>query len=454
MSTRQARTADKSTNDKHTRILKALLQKPGNKFCVDCRKKVKSVDLDSWTVEQVENMIKWGNEKANMYWEARLPERNIPNESTSGIDPWIRSKYEHKQFAQKGGLPDPSELGPIDEAMLMDLYGKAEPDTRVRAHMNRSSESSGGFNGMIAPPPANPTRSSFPKRPTSSGVQGADLFSIGQRTTPAKASPTPVQEDFFGLNDPVPAPAPAQKAANPAPSSAAQDLFSMTTSVSTPVAPAGNAAAVAPAKAGSSDWKTNIMSLYGSQSSSPKPNSNNSNGFGQSAGFGQLQGMDAFGFGQAPAQQQQQQQQVHNPWGNDDGFGAMQQASATSNSSFDAFGTNSNQNNGFGGNNNNSNNGFGGFSNQNNGFGGANNNSNNNNGGFGAFHNGGFGGAQNNNNNGGFGGANNNNNNSSMPQGGDLFNLLAGAARSPTATTQNNNNSNKNSGAFGDLSWN
>lgn len=40
---------------------------------------------------------------------------------TSGIDPWIRSKYEHKQFAQKGGLPDPSELGPIDEAMLMDL---------------------------------------------------------------------------------------------------------------------------------------------------------------------------------------------------------------------------------------------------------------------------------------------------------------------------------------------
>ncbi|KAG0350333.1 hypothetical protein BG005_010141, partial [Podila minutissima] len=151
MSTRHARTADKSTNDKHTRILKALLQKPGNKFCVDCRKKdprwasfnlgcfmcircsgvhrsmgthiskVKSVDLDSWTAEQVENMIKWGNEKANMYWEARLPESSIPNENTSGIDPWIRSKYEWKQFTNKGPLPDPSELGPIDEAMLMDL---------------------------------------------------------------------------------------------------------------------------------------------------------------------------------------------------------------------------------------------------------------------------------------------------------------------------------------------
>lgn len=41
--------------------------------------------------------------------------------STSGIDPWIRSKYEYKQFATKGPVPDPSELGSIDEAMLMDL---------------------------------------------------------------------------------------------------------------------------------------------------------------------------------------------------------------------------------------------------------------------------------------------------------------------------------------------
>ena len=41
---------------------------------------MKSVDLDTWTVEQVESMIKWGNEKANMYWEARLPESSIPNE--------------------------------------------------------------------------------------------------------------------------------------------------------------------------------------------------------------------------------------------------------------------------------------------------------------------------------------------------------------------------------------
>ncbi|GJJ73076.1 stromal membrane-associated protein [Entomortierella parvispora] len=441
MSTRFARTADKTSNDKHTRILKALLQKPGNKYCVDCRKKdprwasfnlgcfmcircsgvhrsmgthiskVKSVDLDSWTVDQVENMIKWGNEKANMYWEARLPENSIPNENTSGIDPWIRTKYEHKQFARKGPFPDPSELGPIDEAMLMDLYGKTETHSRPTAHMSRSSESSGSFTGMIAPPPSNPTRSTFPKKPTSSGVQGADLFSIGQ---PASSKPAaPAQEDFFGLNDPAPAPTPAAQkpAAKPAQTTATQDLFAMTTPVASSPA---NGSQAAPAKpAGNADWKSSILSLYGNQSSSPRPNQNQASfGMGQpqqqqpSAQFGQLQGMSAFGFGQAPAHQsptfqpqvpQQQQQQPQNPWGNDDGFGAMQ--SGPSSSTFDSFASGSN-NNGFG---------------------------------TGAPAN------------------NNNRNSNGMPQGGDFFNMIAGAARSPTSPPQS---SNKNNSAFGDLSWN
>lgn len=39
MATRSARTVDKTINDKHARILKVLLHKPENKFCVDCRRK-------------------------------------------------------------------------------------------------------------------------------------------------------------------------------------------------------------------------------------------------------------------------------------------------------------------------------------------------------------------------------------------------------------------------------
>ncbi|KAF9362085.1 hypothetical protein BGX26_004170 [Mortierella sp. AD094] len=427
MSTRHARTADKSTNDKHTRILKALLQKPENKFCVDCRKKVKSVDLDSWTVEQVENMIKWGNEKANMYWEARLPASSVPNESTSGIDPWIRSKYEHKQFARKGSLPDPSELGPIDEAMLMELYGKSESHLKPQAQMNRSAASSGSFSGALTPPPSNPTRSSFPKKPASSGLQGADLFSIGQQPSPSKAPAA--QIDFFGLNDPVPAQAAPVQSTKAATNTPSQDLFSITpATTSASATPANNQAAAS--KPANTDWKNSIMSLYGNQPSAPKPNPGGFNMGQSTAPFGQLQGMDAFGFGQAPIQQQQQQQQQqHNPWGNDDAFGAMQQAGAsTSNSSFDAFGSSFS-------NNSNNNNGFG-TATAASGFMSANSISSGGNG-FGAPVSApGFmptnGGQSNGVNNG-------------VPQGGDFFSLIAGATRSPaTSPPQNSNKNNSN----------
>ncbi|KAK3818525.1 MAG: hypothetical protein J3Q66DRAFT_439594 [Benniella sp.] len=448
MSTRSARTADKATNDKHSRILKALLQKPANKFCVDCRKKdprwasfnlgcfmcircsgvhrsmgthiskVKSIDLDSWTAEQVENMIKWGNEKANMYWEARLPENSIPNENTSGIDPWIRSKYEYKQFASKGPIPDPSELGPVDDTLISDLYGKSD-STRSRAH-DRSSESSGSFN-IIAPPSGSQVRSSAPKRPTSAsgGIQGADLFSIGQQRS-ASAAPRPVaaQEDFFGLNDPTPvspvqSSSQAQRAGLQAPqpqstqNSTSQDLFSLVAP-----APSSNEAGSSntqpqASKPGNTDWKNSIMSLYGNQSQTSNRNSIGMNmgiqqqqqqqqqqQFGQ---FGQLQGMSAFGFGQQPQQPPQQQQQ--NIWGNNDGFGAMQGAGSSS-SSFDSFATGSNS-------------------------------------GFGTQTSGGFNQPSNFNNN-------------SVPRGGDLFSMIAGTPTSPT----NSQPQNKNSNAFGDLTWN
>ncbi|KAF8937986.1 hypothetical protein BGZ58_001793 [Dissophora ornata] len=429
MATRSARTADKTTNDKHARILKALLQKPENKYCVDCRKKVKSVDLDSWTAVQVENMIKWGNEKANLYWESRLPESSIPNENTSGIDPWIRSKYEWKQFTTKGPVPDPSELGPVDEAMLMELHGRSDGNSRSRGHGERSSEP-GSF-GIIAPPPSNPTRSSFLKRPTSaSAVQGADLFSISQQRSASAV--TPAQEDFFGLNEPASPASPAlqtqakrasiqsPQAQQPTQNSATQDLFSLVAPAPSGGQPAPGAAAGTPttaqgqgqAKAGNADWKNSIMSLYGNSPSGAGNRNSGSFNMGmqqqQGAQFGQLQGMSAFGFGQQQQQQQQQQQpqqQQQSLWGNDDGFGSMQQASSSPSSSFDAFSMGSNA-------------------------------------GFGTQTNNGFNRPAS---------ANNNTNRNSVPQGGDLFNIIAGTTQSPVTSPPPQN---KNNSAFGDLTWN
>jgi len=138
MSTRTARQSAKQQNERHAAILRELLKQPSNKKCADCKRndprwaswnlgificircsgvhrsmgthisKVKSVDLDTWTPEQIENMKKWGNYKANLYWEATLTERDKFQENN--FERWIRSKYEFKRFVKSNDIPDPDTL--------------------------------------------------------------------------------------------------------------------------------------------------------------------------------------------------------------------------------------------------------------------------------------------------------------------------------------------------------
>lgn len=125
----------KTHSEKHKLILKQLLREAPNKTCVDCKtathprwaswnlgcficircsgihrsmgthiSRVKSVDLDAWTDEQVESMVRWGNAKCNAYWEAKLPEGYVPD--ALKIENFIRTKYDMRKWAASGE-PDP-----------------------------------------------------------------------------------------------------------------------------------------------------------------------------------------------------------------------------------------------------------------------------------------------------------------------------------------------------------
>ncbi|OWZ19488.1 hypothetical protein PHMEG_0006265 [Phytophthora megakarya] len=62
---------------------------------------VRSVNLDSWTPEQVAQMQRWGNAKAKGYYEANVPrDYRVPTEHSSVREKemWIREKYERKRF--------------------------------------------------------------------------------------------------------------------------------------------------------------------------------------------------------------------------------------------------------------------------------------------------------------------------------------------------------------------
>ncbi|KAL9546023.1 hypothetical protein MBANPS3_006858 [Mucor bainieri] len=52
-------------------------------------------------------MVKWGNERANVYWESELNGR-LPTENN--MEMWIRAKYEQRKWAAKGPVPDPSTI--------------------------------------------------------------------------------------------------------------------------------------------------------------------------------------------------------------------------------------------------------------------------------------------------------------------------------------------------------
>ncbi|ABN66518.2 zinc finger protein [Scheffersomyces stipitis CBS 6054] len=129
----------KTHSEKHKQILKQLLKETPNRSCADCKtaknprwaswslgcficircsgihrsmgthiSKVKSVDLDAWTDDQIENMVLWGNDKCNTFWEAKLPDSYIPD--SSKIESFIRTKYDIKKWAASSHIPDPLSI--------------------------------------------------------------------------------------------------------------------------------------------------------------------------------------------------------------------------------------------------------------------------------------------------------------------------------------------------------
>jgi len=124
---------------RNTQTIKSLLKLEPNKVCADCKRnkhprwaswnlgvfvcircsgihrgmgthisRVKSVDLDSWTDEQLQSILSWGNARANKYWEAKLAPGHMPSEAK--IENFIRTKYELKRWVMEGPMPDPATL--------------------------------------------------------------------------------------------------------------------------------------------------------------------------------------------------------------------------------------------------------------------------------------------------------------------------------------------------------
>lgn len=228
--------------------------------------RVKSVDLDSWTDEQLASVLRWGNARANKYWEAKLAPGHVPSEAK--IENFIRTKYELKRWVMDGPMPDPATL---------DVEGDDDvPLSVVKEKQNVER------------------RESVRKQ------------SVGQSAAPRVAAPQPVA-DLIGGDVPPPraisaGPAagkvPAKAAAVPPKTTSAKDsLLGLDFLGTQPAAPPRPASTTGTSGAGAQsrpDLKQSILSLY---AAAPRPQPAQQLSHGPSDSFG---GMQSSGFGHQP----------------------------------------------------------------------------------------------------------------------------------------------------------
>ncbi|KAG5443611.1 Stromal membrane-associated protein 1, partial [Clonorchis sinensis] len=129
------RDQEKLQSERHQLIIQELLRDEDNKYCVDCDakgprwaswnigvflcircagihrnlgvhiSKVKSVNLDTWTVSQLATMRDMGNSRARAIYEARLPDNFRRPQTDSALEIFIRSKYEQKRYIAQEYVP-------------------------------------------------------------------------------------------------------------------------------------------------------------------------------------------------------------------------------------------------------------------------------------------------------------------------------------------------------------
>lgn len=188
MTTRSEREKAQKLNEQHQAILSKMLREEDNKYCADCEAKgprwaswnlgvficircagihrnlgvhisrVKSVNLDQWTSEQIQSIQDMGNTKARQLYEANLPDSFRRPQTDQAVEFFIRDKYEKKKYYSKnvtnGSSPKDSkkEREPDRGSSKVSSYSKSEESRPVpKISPAKTSEPSVNLLGLDAP---------------------------------------------------------------------------------------------------------------------------------------------------------------------------------------------------------------------------------------------------------------------------------------------------------------
>ncbi|XP_031848572.1 stromal membrane-associated protein 1 [Nomia melanderi] len=173
MTSRLEKERAKQIQEKCQNLLTQMLRDEDNKYCVDCDakgprwaswnlgiflcircagihrnlgvhiSKVKSVNLDTWTPEQVVSLQQMGNSRARAVYEANLPDSFRRPQTDCSLESFIRAKYEHKKYIAREWVPPP----------LPKINWDKELDEEAERQRRRKKENSKSTNNQTILPP-------------------------------------------------------------------------------------------------------------------------------------------------------------------------------------------------------------------------------------------------------------------------------------------------------------
>ncbi|KPM37487.1 hypothetical protein AK830_g9081 [Neonectria ditissima] len=211
----------------NTATIKNLLKLESNKVCADCKRnkhprwaswnlgvficircsgihrgmgthisRVKSVDLDSWTDEQLQSILSWGNARANKYWEAKLAAGHAPSEGK--IENFIRTKYELKRWTMDGPIPDPATLDADgDDDVPLSLVKEKQVIERKES-LRKASQGHSSAPRTI-PPPQGDLIGGDPV-PVRSNSAAPHMAKVAPKGEPAPPRSTSTKDSLLGLD--------------------------------------------------------------------------------------------------------------------------------------------------------------------------------------------------------------------------------------------------------------
>ncbi|KAK3930186.1 Stromal membrane-associated protein 1, partial [Frankliniella fusca] len=164
--------------------------------------KVKSVNLDSWTPEQVVSLQNMGNSRARAVYEANLPDNFRRPQTDSPLEAFVRAKYEQKKYIAREWVP------PTIPKVNWDKEIEEEEQARRRRkesksgtpQLSRTSTSSPGGHSLTSEIPAPLPKPKSSASPKPSRTIGSNSSSSAPITNIVSSSAT---LDLLGLDTPT-----------------------------------------------------------------------------------------------------------------------------------------------------------------------------------------------------------------------------------------------------------